>query len=410
MPFPSVTCPKCGTPIEITTAITQQIEAGLEQEHQQRLERERTLHEQKLKTLAIKFDDDLAKKTNEISAQEAKKAQERVEARFKLLEQEKLARETEISQARNKEIQWLKAKQDLEKRAADAEVNAARKYDAEARKMVDDAVKGATEQLELRAKQKEIEAEGLRKQVQEMDRKLAQGSQQSQGEAQERSIEDILAEAFPDDELVPKKTGARGADIVERVMTRQGIRCGTILWESKAAKNWSEGWVDKLKEDQREEQADLAVLICQSPPDGITSFGWYGGVWVGVLGTTAPLAAVLRQSVMKLHQAIGSQQGKSEKKELLYSYVQSPAFLHEVRAAAEALADLKAGIDAEKRAYQKQWKTREAQIERALFGVANMYGSLKGFLGNALPAVEVLELPAGPGGPSDPGTSKKSDR
>lgn len=41
--------------------------------------------------------------------------------------------------------------------------------------------------------------------------------------------------------------------------------CGALLWEAKRAKNWAPAWISKLKADQREARAELAVLVI--PPD-----------------------------------------------------------------------------------------------------------------------------------------------
>ena len=36
--------------------------------------------------------------------------------------------------------------------------------------------------------------------------------------------------------------------------------CGKILWESKNTKEFQKGWVEKLKKDQQEAGADVAVI------------------------------------------------------------------------------------------------------------------------------------------------------
>src|SRR4051812_38170598 len=69
--------------------------------------------------------------------------------------------------------------------------------------------------------------------VKEAEAKITQGSQQTQGEALELEIEELLREAFRDDEISEVKKGQRGADITEKVTDRRGRNCGTILWETK---------------------------------------------------------------------------------------------------------------------------------------------------------------------------------
>jgi hypothetical protein len=56
---------------------------------------------------------------------------------------------------------------------------------------------------------------------------------------------------------------------------------------------------------------------------------------------------------------------------------------------------MKSGLDAEKRAMEKIWKTREKQIERVILNTAHMYGSIKGIAGDAIETVKALELGEG---------------
>jgi len=83
----------------------------------------------------------------------------------------------------------------------------------------------------------------------EAQRKAAQGSQQLQGEVLEVLLEDQLREAFPFDTIEEVKKGARGGDVIQRVMTRAGQLAGSILWEAKRTTTWVKDWTAKLKDD-----------------------------------------------------------------------------------------------------------------------------------------------------------------
>jgi hypothetical protein len=48
----------------------------------------------------------------------------------------------------------------------------------------------------------------------------------------------------------------------------------------------------------------------------------------------------------------------------------------------------------EKQAMQKIWKEREKQLEKVIGNTIDMYGSIRGIGGKAIPAVKALELPA----------------
>jgi len=63
-----------------------------------------------------------------------------------------------------------------------------------------------------------------------MKRRAEQGSCQLQGEVQELEIERMLSELYPFDEIEEIKKGQRGADILQKVRTTQGIECGKIYY------------------------------------------------------------------------------------------------------------------------------------------------------------------------------------
>ena len=77
-------------------------------------------------------------------------------------------------------------------------------------------------------------------------RKAEQGSQQLQGEVQELELEALLRTKFPRDTIEPVPKGEFGGDVLHRVLGPLGQPCGTILWESKRTKNWTDGWLAKL--------------------------------------------------------------------------------------------------------------------------------------------------------------------
>jgi len=70
-----------------------------------------------------------------------------------------------------------------------------------------------------------------------------------------------------------------------------GQPCGTIIWESKRTKNWSDGWLAKLREDQRAAKAEIAVIVSQSLPKEIEAFGLVENVWVTQTKTVLPVAS-----------------------------------------------------------------------------------------------------------------------
>src|SRR5690242_20642657 len=108
----------------------------------------------------------------------------------------------------------------------------------------------------------------MQRQIDELKRKAEQGSQQLQGEVQEIELEGTLRAKFPRDSIEPVPKGEFGGDILQTVMGPQNKPCGTMLWESKRTKHWSDGWPVKLREDQRRAKADIALIVSDNLPKG----------------------------------------------------------------------------------------------------------------------------------------------
>jgi len=49
---------------------------------------------------------------------------------------------------------------------------------------------------------------------------------------------------------------------------------------TEADKNWADGWLGKLREDQQNAKADMALIISQTLPKNVESFDLIDRVWV----------------------------------------------------------------------------------------------------------------------------------
>ena len=227
-----------------------------------------------------------------------------------------------------------------------------------------------------------------------MQRKAEQGSMQMQGEVQELALEDLLRNEYPFDivEEVPK--GISGADVIQTVFNSFQQVCGKIIYESKRTKAFSESWIEKLKEDQRNQQADIAIIITETLPKEIDKFSRKDGVWICSFNEAKALSFVLREMIIKTHSVKSSEENKGDKMSLLYNYLISDDFRHRVESIVDGFSGLKGDLDKEKRAMQKIWKEREKQIEKVTSNTIDMYASIKGIAGSAIGTVQALELTA----------------
>ena len=167
----------------------------------------------------------------------------------------------------------------------------------------------------------------------------------------ELELEDKLRAHFPEDEIQPVAKGVRGGDVFQRVTTPNGP-C-VILWEFKNTKNWTEGWISKLKQDQREGKADMAVLVTRALPKEIAAFGLREGVWVTDFVSAIGLACVLRESLVQISYARTAAEGMSYKMELIYKYLAGPEFKQRVEAIVEKLSEMQKDLNDEMRAHRQ---------------------------------------------------------
>jgi hypothetical protein len=273
------------------------------------------------------------------------------------------------------------------------ELTKQREIDAMRRALIEKTRLEVTESYRLSVAEKEKTIEDMRKQIEDLRQKAIQGSQQTQGEVQELDLESLLRGSFPHDAFEPVSTGIHGADIIQRVHNAQGAPVGTILWESKRTKAWSDGWLPKLRKDQRQINADVAVLMTHALPKEVSSFKAIDGVWVTSTTCAIALAGVVRHGVIEVAQARMAATGRQTKTELVYEYLTGPLFRQRVEAILEAWKSMQDDLEAEKRALTKHWAKRAKQIDMAFAGTAGLYGDLQGIAGKSVLEVKALEMP-----------------
>jgi hypothetical protein len=377
----SISCPSCGRKIPLTRALRAEIEASLQQRFE---DRERELEQ----AYRRQRDEDLQRAWKEAAAVAEKQlADELGLLRDQVSDQKKL-----LDEAKKAELDLRKREREMERKQQDLELAVARQLDEERARIVADAQARLTDAHRLKDAEKERQLADMRRQIEDLRRKAEQGSQQLQGEAGEGELEALLRSSFPQDEVNGIAAGTRGADINQIVLDIRGRRCGAILWECKNAKNWSDGWIAKLKQDQRSLHADVSVLVSSTLPKGCVRFAAYDGVIVSDFGSAAALAAVIRGHLLQLEQARCAAASKGEKLELLHQYLSGVEFRHRVEAVGEAFAAMREELEQERRAAERQWARRSRQIDAVTFNIAGMYGDLQGLV-PALPAIAVLELP-----------------
>ena len=413
----TIKCPNCQTEIDINEVLYHQLENKYKNEHlaekkklEAEIEAKRKEYKTHLDSLKVKeeefkeqkekFEEEIKKATQIQLKAERVKLQENL--RKEILDEQSesmalLQKQLEEKSNQVKELNVAKAqigqlqreKEEMESAImAKAELALNEKLKLEKEKIQ----KATDEQNELKLRQKDEQLRQLQEQLQIAQRKAEQGSMQLQGEVQELAIEEWLKEKYPFDTIDEVKKGARGADCMQIVHTRESQNCGRIYYESKRTKDFQKSWIEKFKADMREKGADIGVLVTDVMPSDMQRMGLYEGIWICSFEEFKGISAVLREQIIKIHHAMKSQENKTDKMSLLYGFLTSNEFKMQIEAIVEAFTTMQSDLDSEKRSMQRIWKQREKQIEKVLDNTINMYGSIRGIAGNAIGNIKALEL------------------
>ena len=406
MPDQTIICPHCSKEIPLTETLTHQLKENLRKEFEEEVkgkEHDLAKREKLLEERAKQVEDsekavqqrvtEKVKTEKEKWTQEAKKeAESDILIELKDLKKQIIEKDEKIEQFQNNELEFRKKMRELEEQKKNVDLEVERKVDGRRKEIEQKAVETFTDEHRLKDLEKDKQIGDMRKIIEDLKRKSEQGSMQTQGEVLELDLESVLKTKFPVDEIEPVPKGIRGADILQKVHNRSGQYCGTIIWETKRTKAWKDDWISKLKDDQREIKAEIAVIVSETLPKEVNSFTQMEGVWVSNFPLAGSLAEALRTGLIQVSQTKLSAVGKNEKMEVLYNYLSGPEFRQKVEAIVETFKSMKEDLDKEKRSITKIWAQREKQIERVIINTARMYGDMQGIIGASLPQIKLLEL------------------
>lgn len=375
----TIICTNCKQVIEIDKALEGQIEqrvlAAADHKHQQELEQ--------------------VKKEAVLSAN--KKAVAEQELALKALAEDAASEKAANKLLRVQLAEMMKSLRQEKSARENAELEAQKKVAAEIDKIRGEVEKAADEKQRLNLAAKEKTISDLQKALDDAQRKAAQGSQQLQGEIMELDFEAALANAFRDDEITPVAKGVKGGDITQTVKSPRGTVCGVMLWEIKRTKNWTDGWIPKLKADMRASRANIPIIITEVMPKQIAQdMGQLEGVWICKPALAIVLGSLLRKSLLDIAQQRAIAENQGGKAEALYSYMTSHEFSQQIEAMVETYQEMAVQVSKERIAYEKMWAQREKQAQKLLLSTANIVGSMQGHIGqHAMPKIKGLELNSG---------------
>ncbi len=410
-----VTCPKCGNEVKLTESLAAPLVATVRAEYEQRLRaqtaamdsREQAL-QARAASLAVEREDldvqvaarlaeRLETERRAIIAAESERARSQVQSQLDQQAatlQERDARLADLNGrlriAQEAEAAFIRKEQELEDARRELTLKIERGVQSGLAEARISAKREAEDALELKVKDRENQISALSRQIDELKRKAEQGSQQAQGEVLELALEQQLRARFPLDLIEPVAKGEFGGDVLHTIRDSAGEVCGSILWELKRTRNWQEGWLSKLRSDQRAAGAEMAVIVSQALPKEIAHFDLLDGIWISSLSCMMPVAVSLRQAVLQIAHARRAGEGQETKVQQVYTYLTGPRFRHRVESIVEKFSDMQDDLNRERKFMTKQWAKREEQIRTVIDATAGMYGDLQGIAGKSLGEIDAL--------------------
>ena len=408
---PAIICPNCQTEIKLTESLAAPLIRATRQQYEQKIahkeadiaKREAAIEGQQSEIAKAReaIDEQITSKLKtereRIGADEARKARLVLAADFEQkskevadLQEVLRERDVKLAEAQKAQAELIRKQRELDDAKREIELTIEKRVQESLVAVRDKAKHEAEEGLKLKVVEREEQIASMQRQIEELKRRAEQGSQQLQGEVLELALEGLIRSAFPLDNIESVPKGVSGADLVQRVISRSGHHCGTILWESKRTKAWNDAWIAKLKDDQRAVKADLAVLVSEALPKDCTNFSQVNGVWVSNPQCALNLAVALRLQLEQVAMARLAATGKNEKMEVIYQYLSGAEFRQRVEAIVETFMELQEDLFEERRIAERRWARREKQIQKVITNTSGMYGDLQGLIGSSLQNIPAL--------------------
>lgn len=402
-----ITCPNCGHQFDAEQALASRIETAFKDEYEKKIrEHKEKFHEEKQKIeiekrMLLEQQEQQAELVKDAVAKELeterikiqKTTLETYEEKLRKLQDENQKSKAENKELKVKELQLMEQKQKLDDEREELELKVKRQLLEGQKKIEDKARAKERESFELEKIKLLKQIDDNKKLAEEMKRKAEQGSMELQGEVQEIALEDLLRNSYPFDKVEAVPKGVRGADCIQTVVNLKQQNCGTIVYESKRTQSFSNLWISKLKQDQTNCKADLAVIVTEAMPGDMERFGEKDGVWICGFHEVRSLSFVLREMLIKMQTLKVSQENKGDKMELLYNYLTSNEFVQNIKLIVENYEEMINQLNKEKKAIMKIWAMREKQIWAVQENVSALFGSIKGIAGKELKSAEVMQLP-----------------
>ena len=381
-PEDAVTCPDCGAEFDIADRLRSHIESSIRIEMAQKYEEERendlAIHNAEiekqraqindLRKAKIDFDNLLAEQ--DIAIQEAK-AQGAIDKAKEMSSELNILRQTKIDHDN------LLAEQDIAIQEAKAQG---------AREAMKLANQGLEEKVSQRAKEitseKDLEISRLELEATRKNEIIERLQQQSksgelEGEVLELAVENQLRNLHPRDNIKEVKRGNYGADIEQSVLTNTGSVAGKILWECKKHKKWQNSWLNTIRKNALEFNADTMVIVTTTMPKGMETFGKIDDVFICKYSEVPVVSQLLNHAVLKAHRDNQRGEHMMSIHERVSEYISGPEFAMVMRVVIKAYEDFEDDLRKEEQYMKTRWKSRRIYLSEVIDSITSLAGKFE---------------------------------
>lgn len=320
--------------------------------------------------------------------------QEEKEAQLAELEDELRRKSGQLIEFNQTKAKYKKLSLQMEEREAQIHVQ----MEEELGRRLSEMKTSVKEQIQmesfLKLKEKQNIIDSLKQKLSDATLRIEQGSMQMQGEMMELTVEEIVRNSFPTDEVIEIKKGQKGGDSVQAVRSSLGSECGRILYEVKNTKAWSDSFIDKIKTDNLDSKCDLLVIVTKTPPKEMENkhFMLLNGVWVTSLIHLSDMVTLLRFGLLKVQEQRQLHQNGDSKAHMLYAFLTSQECQSLFNSMMDGLKTLQEMNQEEERKLQTLFKKREKQLQQILSNFISYYGSVKSISNESIQDIEMLEF------------------
>jgi hypothetical protein len=391
-----ITCPKCKASFNAEEAFKEHFEIEKKKEIVRIKNEEAKKYENKIE----KYEEEKLKKDKEfekLKSEETKKAQLEADKKVKVyleqLEKEKLKTQKEAEkQAKEKAEQdkelFIKTFKENEEQKIRNDIELKSKQEASSK---DKIIQELKDQFEKINKERSIENERNKKQIQELVSLNAKTKSEIKGEVQEELIQDYLKKRFPEDNIEEVKKGARGPDCILTINYKGKKNIGKIYIESKDTKIWNEEWVSKLFNDMQTQGASNGIIISTSVPkdfDEKSGFVNREGNTITIIKMDYGIIHVtvsLIKSVLIMKERNANSQNLPEEVKKVWENVKSPNFQMPIRSIVIQIREFQKIFKKESKDFHNSTSNKERTLKQLENDLVRMITSFTKTAGEIFP-------------------------